>query len=111
MYAKRQHRYRKRLHALRKRLDAGDAQINLLSNAICRRNELALPTSTSMRDLVQRADSDDCGRAIQLNLATRSDRGQPPVPMKATGTPLPACSVGSGFLGGVKVGDLGGDLS
>ena len=44
------------------------------------------------------ADSDDCGRVIRLNAATRSDRRRPPFPMKATGLHCRHDELGQGLL-------------
>ena len=49
------------------------------------------------------ADSDDCGHAIQLNAATRSDRRRPPFPMKATGLHCRHGDLGQGFLAASRV--------
>ena len=57
------------------------------------------------------ADSDDCGQAIRLNAATRSDRRRPPFPMKATGLHCRHGDLGQGFLAASRLERLGGDLS
>ena len=44
------------------------------------------------------ADSDECGQAIQLNAATRSDRMRPPFPMKAAGLDCRHDDLGQGLL-------------
>ena len=44
------------------------------------------------------ANSDDCGRAIRLNAATRSDRRRPPFPMKATGLHCRHGDLGQDFV-------------
>jgi len=46
----------------------------------------------------QVADSDDCGQAIQLNAAMRSDRRRPPFPRKATGLDCQHGDLGQGFF-------------
>jgi hypothetical protein len=45
-----------------------------------------------------------------LNAAKRSDRKRPPVPIEG-GRVVAGMGSGSGFLGGVKIGALGGDLT
>ena len=69
------------------------------------RNLFLGPARTPEYSLVRRArpsnkdaDSDDCGHAIQLNAATRSDRRRPPFPMKATGLHCRHGDLGQGFL-------------
>ena len=57
------------------------------------------------------ADSDDCGQAIRLNAATRSDRRRPPFPMKATGLDCRHDDLGQGFLAASRLARLSGDLS